>query len=142
MNREPNDQVDSGPTQSSEASADLVMFSATLMIAPEPGHPDPIGLSRNPSALDSKGMLQFDLGTAQIEVHGASERQRLFEQASADFLSALASAGADAEFVASRTGCLRLIISLVAVEGQAGIVITPAMFAEWAKFSPYVYIDG
>jgi hypothetical protein len=125
-----------------ENSADLVLFSAVLVVPVGVALPAHADLGARDIDDRPDGVRHFALGTARIEVHGSSNRQQLFEEASAQFLQRLANMGIDGQFIDESDSYVRLLISLTAVEGQAGILIKPEMMDDWRPFRPFVAIDA
>ena len=113
------------------ARVDSVLVSATCYL------PNESALSARAREVARKVVIRSDstvavrFGTGSVESNDAEERQRRFEETCRNLLSEIREAGIDRDFVKRTNAHLRLSISLSPENGQAGIVLTQELLADW-----------
>jgi hypothetical protein len=120
--------------------SDRVIVSARVFAdAPPPGPLPTEGVKQGKSG-DGKWFASFRIRT--LEAHDSIERQRIFETALAQLRETFADAGIDVEFARARHAEVELDISLVPKSGQAGIVFTSGVLAEWDGLNLSIHVDA
>jgi hypothetical protein len=125
---------------STHSSADRVLVSARVFAdEPPPGRLSEDIVTQGRSGV---GRWYSSFRMNSLEAADASERQNSFEAVLTQLRRDFAEAGIDAEYVRSTNAEIELDISLAPSGGQAGIVLTRELLANWEGLNLSVYVDA
>jgi hypothetical protein len=92
--------------------------------------------------LERDGEVNLSFGTKRIDTSDYRVRQQHFLEANDEYLSMLHDLGISAQILRDTGSVLALSLSLIAVSGQAGIVLTKELLARWGEYAVELSIDA